>query len=170
MMEFCAMEEISANSIVIYIRYLYGILKQNKLFDKFVFVDPNHIVYSVGSKEERARSLNKRLGQTKPGQLFLAPYNHICVFFFDPLGGDIRLDIKEVVKMALKLFVVNIGKCIRKNPSWQKIVCPKQPGNIECGYYVLRYLREITSNPKSLNYIYFFRGKSTYTRHDIDII
>ncbi|KAK0579540.1 hypothetical protein LWI29_027641 [Acer saccharum] len=59
--EFCAMEEISTNCIVIYIRYLYGILKQNKLLDKFAFVDPNHIAYFVGSKEERARLLNKRL-------------------------------------------------------------------------------------------------------------
>ncbi|KAI9185669.1 hypothetical protein LWI28_009451 [Acer negundo] len=56
---------------------LYCNLHKNKLFDKFAFVDPNHIAYSVGSKEERARLLNKRLGQAKPGQLFLAPYNHI---------------------------------------------------------------------------------------------
>ncbi|KAK1568144.1 hypothetical protein Q3G72_021122 [Acer saccharum] len=34
----------------------------------------------------------------------------------------------------------------RKNLKWSNVNAPIQPGNVECGYYVMRYMKEIIEN------------------------
>ncbi|RVW82878.1 hypothetical protein CK203_038387 [Vitis vinifera] len=41
-------------------------------------------------------------------------------------------------------------KTSKREPTWVKVVCPRQPGSVECGYYVMRYMKEIIANPNQL--------------------
>ena len=43
--------------------------------------------------------------------------------------------------------------------------CPTQPGNIECGFFVLRFMRDIIFNVDGLSVL---QSKEFYTCDDID--
>ncbi|TXG53647.1 hypothetical protein EZV62_018903 [Acer yangbiense] len=49
-----------------------------------------------------------------------------------------------------------------KEVEWKVVKVPKQPGNVECGYYVLRFMKEIVENPAILTEK--FNGKTIYTQ------
>lgn len=31
--------------------------------------------------------------------------------------------------------------------------CPKQPSNVECGYYIMRYMRDFCMDPRPINWL-----------------
>ncbi|CAL2259436.1 unnamed protein product [Prunus armeniaca] len=42
----------------------------------------------------------------------------------------------------------HIGRQGRKAPIWKTLQgTPKQPSSVECGYYVMRFMRDIITNP-----------------------
>ncbi|CAL2238047.1 unnamed protein product [Prunus armeniaca] len=42
----------------------------------------------------------------------------------------------------------HIGKQCRKAPIWKTLQgAPKQPSSVECGYYVMRFMRDIITDP-----------------------
>ncbi|KAL6326020.1 hypothetical protein AAG906_038512 [Vitis piasezkii] len=52
-------------------------------------------------------------------------------------------------------------------------ICPRQPGSVECGYYVMRYMKEIIANPNQLTskvYVipFQFHGRKTYSEMEIN--
>ncbi|KAK1550668.1 hypothetical protein Q3G72_022843 [Acer saccharum] len=49
---------------------------------------------------------------------------------------------------------------------WEVVNAPKQPGKFECGYYVMRFMKEIIENPNILSKK--FNGKERYTQEEID--
>ncbi|KAK9277312.1 hypothetical protein L1049_006852 [Liquidambar formosana] len=52
--------------------------------------------------------------------------------------------------------------------AWPKdLICPKQPNDVECGYYVMRYMKELIEN-QSIPIEENFNGKYTYTPEEID--
>ncbi|XP_073037127.1 uncharacterized protein, partial [Primulina eburnea] len=52
--------------------------------------------------------------------------------------------------MALRLFNSTKGRKGRKRVQWEVIKAPKQPGAKQCGYYVMRFIRQITEEVTTL--------------------
>ncbi|RVW36756.1 hypothetical protein CK203_101552 [Vitis vinifera] len=52
--------------------------------------------------------------------------------------------------MAMRINPPEKQKTSKREPTWVKVVCPRQPGSVECGYYVMRYMKEIIANPNQL--------------------
>ncbi|KAL6279576.1 hypothetical protein ACE6H2_016457 [Prunus campanulata] len=68
------------------------------------------------------------------------------VYFLDPLPGNCVVDEdgKNIVNSALKMYNTHIGRVGRKTPLWKTLPeTPKQPSSVECGYYVMRFMRDI---------------------------
>ncbi|KAL6276824.1 hypothetical protein ACE6H2_020425 [Prunus campanulata] len=113
----------------------------------------------AGSLNERSRVVTNRLQKTDGEQIFLMPYNpgrhwvliivrakKETVYFLDPLPGNqvVEEDGKNIVNSALKMYNTHIGRVGRKAPLWKTLSgTPKQPSSVECGYYVMRFMRDI---------------------------
>ncbi|KAK4841039.1 hypothetical protein QYF36_024227 [Acer negundo] len=76
LMQFCSMKMISIQCITFYMRHLYEMLKDQKLVDMYVLVDPNVIASYISNADDRARNLATRLENTTSEQIFLALYHH----------------------------------------------------------------------------------------------
>ncbi|KAA0051297.1 uncharacterized protein E6C27_scaffold55G00040 [Cucumis melo var. makuwa] len=73
------------------------------------------------------------------------------VYHLDSLRTSSRDDIKYVTNMALTIFQSQKNlKKTRKTTFWKVVKCPLQIGTVECGYYVMRYMREILSKDTSI--------------------
>ncbi|KAL0540314.1 hypothetical protein IC582_024549 [Cucumis melo] len=111
--EFCQMQPISTQCIDAFMFHLYKVMEENGTLGSYKFADAGSV--SVGiSKENRAQILNARLLGTDHRQILMFPYN----------SG--AFDISN-----------------KKKPVWKIIKCPKQGGIVECGYYVMRFMRDI---------------------------
>ncbi|KAB2614989.1 ubiquitin-like-specific protease ESD4 [Pyrus ussuriensis x Pyrus communis] len=181
--QFCSMAEISTVCISIYIRQLWSTLKKNNLDGMFGFVDPGRISQKAGKKEQRSNALALRLQNCKKGQLIFAPYNkgfhwllaiidpyEELVYYMDSLNW-IQIDpgMKNIVELALKMFKAQKGIKGRKNINWKVVKCPLQEGTVECGYYVMKYMKEIVDDP-NCSIITKFKEKATYTQQEIDAL
>ncbi|KAJ1389742.1 Ulp1 protease family, C-terminal catalytic domain [Sesbania bispinosa] len=71
------------------------------------------------------------------------------VYYLDSLGVNIgqRLEMRKMFDNAIKIYRANKGTKVTKikftNIKWMKIKCPIQDNGSDCGYYVLRFMREI---------------------------
>ncbi|XP_021769774.1 uncharacterized protein LOC110734025 [Chenopodium quinoa] len=106
------------------------------------------------------------------GRVFLAPYNvgiHwvLCVidpyndivYFLDPLhnennkgtGNGIGDDLRSIVDRALFGFRSEKGllKKIKMSTKWVQIQCPRQNNGVDCGYYVMRFMKEIIDHKQT---------------------
>ena len=86
------------------------------------------------------------------------------VYFLDPLPGNrvVDEDAKNIVNSAIKIYNSHIGRPGRKAPIWKTLPgTPKQPSSVECGYYVMRFMRDIIMDP-SLEFEKKVRRKFSY--------
>ncbi|XP_031122501.1 uncharacterized protein LOC116025419 [Ipomoea triloba] len=94
----------------------------------------------------------------KNKQFILAPYNQkfhwlllvICIpsrslYVLDPLPCDRIIEIKEILNTAFDSVSTN-GPV-----NWKQCKCPIQPGGVECGYYVMRYMFDIVTKYSSVD-------------------
>ncbi|KAI5323030.1 hypothetical protein L3X38_032102 [Prunus dulcis] len=57
-------------------------------------------------------------------------------------------EAKNIVNSAIKIYNSHIGRAGRKAVIWKTLSgTPKQPSSVECGYYVMRFMREIIMDP-----------------------
>ncbi|GMN64741.1 hypothetical protein TIFTF001_033792 [Ficus carica] len=157
--EFINLQEISANCILVYMRYLEELCRINGQAEKFVFVSPTLILLvridteDVGMRE-RADSLISFLRDAPKSRLYLVPHNRgrhwvlevidpweDLVLYFDPLREKKRDDFTELMNMALTDWKIMTGEGIRRRRDCEtKILnrpCPLQEGSVECGYFIL---------------------------------
>ncbi|KAL4011431.1 hypothetical protein IC575_028490 [Cucumis melo] len=146
--DFTSMRPIATACLDAYIMYLYTRMESARTLNLYKFLDAGSI--SCGSsKEERAQLLTARLLGTDYDQLLLFPYNSGnhwtlvvinltkgAAFWIDPLKNRIDPDVTEVVERSFN--IMN-----KKKPAWRVVKCPKQSGVVECGYYVMRFMRDI---------------------------
>ncbi|CAL2239832.1 unnamed protein product [Prunus armeniaca] len=67
---------------------------------------------------------------------------------------------KNIVNSALKIYNSHIGRPGRKAPIWKTLPgTPKQPSSVECGYYVMRFMRDIIMDPSLEFEKKFAKGK-----------
>ncbi|XP_050113256.1 uncharacterized protein LOC126591563 [Malus sylvestris] len=55
--------------------------------------------------------------------------------------------MKDIVELALKMFKAQKGIKGKKNINSKVVKCPLQEGTVECGYYVMKYMKEIIDDP-----------------------
>ncbi|BBN69985.1 hypothetical protein Prudu_1315S000200, partial [Prunus dulcis] len=137
--QFAGMEEIGATVVAVYMRYLHDVLKQANMCSMVGFIDPATVSANSGTIADRSRLVAARLQKTDGEQIFMMPYNpgrhwillivrakRKTVYFLDPLPGHRVVDeeAKNIVNST-----------------------PKQPSSVECGYYVMRFMRDIIMDP-----------------------
>ncbi|KAA0047394.1 hypothetical protein E6C27_scaffold754G00510 [Cucumis melo var. makuwa] len=150
-------------------------MESSRTLNLYKFVDAGSI--SCGSsKEERAQLLTARLLGTNYDQLLLIPYsfgNHWTLvvinltkgaaFWIDPLKNRIDPDVTEVVERSFN--IMN-----KKKPVWRVVKCPKQSEVVECGYYVMRFMRDIIMSTSTSIIQIMKDSPHAYTQDDIDCI
>uniref|UniRef100_A0A9I9EIG3 Ubiquitin-like protease family profile domain-containing protein n=1 Tax=Cucumis melo TaxID=3656 RepID=A0A9I9EIG3_CUCME len=138
--DFSSMRPIATTCLDAYIMYLYTRMESSSTLNLYKFVDAGSISYG-SSKEECAQLLTARLLGTDYDQLLLIPYN----------SGSF-----------------NIMK--KKKPNWRVMKCPKRSGVVECGYYVMRFMRDIILSTSTFIIDMMKDSPRTYTQDDIDCI
>ncbi|KAA0031799.1 uncharacterized protein E6C27_scaffold848G00410 [Cucumis melo var. makuwa] len=77
--------------------------------------------------------------------------------------------IKENSGVAAKqMWSFNIMN--KKKPAWRVVKCPKQSGVVECGYYVMRFMRDIIMSTSTSIIQIMKDSPRAYTQDDIDCI
>ncbi|XP_073137488.1 uncharacterized protein [Henckelia pumila] len=165
---FYELEPVSANCMVVYIWHLYRKMKSDNKVEKYWFMNPHTIQFvpfvtnldrngKIEHFNERATVLADRLSGSSRNQLVLVPVNvgfhwiltvidpYIeMVYFLNPLSHRNRYeDWKYVVNMSLKLFNSNKERKGKKQEIWEIVKGPRQPDAKQCGYYVMRFMKDI---------------------------
>ncbi|CAL9010845.1 unnamed protein product [Prunus brigantina] len=142
---------------------LFDVLKTTNMVNMVGFVDPTQVSANSGSLTQRSRLLANRLQKTDGEHIFFMPYNpgrhwvllivrpkREIVYFLDPLPRNRVVDdeCKNIVNTAIKMYNSHISRQGRKAPIWKTLQgTPKQPSSVECGYYVMRFMRDIIIDP-----------------------
>ncbi|CAL8991831.1 unnamed protein product [Prunus brigantina] len=161
--QLAGMDEIGATVIAVYMRCLFDNLKAANMLNMVGFIDPTQVSANAGSLTERSRLVANRLQKTDGEQIFMIPYNpgrhwvllivrakKETVYFLDPLPGNRVVDeeAKNMLNSAIKMYNSHIGRQGRKATIWKTLPgTPKQPSSVECGYYVMRFMRDIIMDP-----------------------
>ncbi|GMN64903.1 hypothetical protein TIFTF001_033979 [Ficus carica] len=134
--------------------------------------------------QERAECIVRILRNAPKGKRFLMPYNSSqhwilavidpwddSVMYFNPLGNEPGDDFKDLITTALNDWKLLVGSGIRQRRNWQTLIdtvrCPIQEGYVECGYFVLAYMREITFTVDGLAVL---QMKDFYTDADMSLV
>uniref|UniRef100_A0A803PU07 DUF4218 domain-containing protein n=1 Tax=Cannabis sativa TaxID=3483 RepID=A0A803PU07_CANSA len=143
---FGLLDKIGRPCILLYIRFLYFQLVQRELDHFFRFVEPIWLSNVGSTEEERVEWVSQRMVDSNPGQLWLLPY-HLDVFRYLRTSNT---KAKEVM-----------GKTIK---------CPRQPlGSLQCGFYVLRMMKDFVMNEASMRWLTSnCGGKTSYTKDEIN--
>ncbi|CAL2278346.1 unnamed protein product [Prunus armeniaca] len=184
--QFAGMEEIGATVVALYMRCLYDRLREANMCTMVGFIDPAQVSANAGSLTDRSRIVASRLQKTDGEQIFMMSYNpgrhwvllivrakRETVYFLDPLPGNRVVDEegKNIVNSALKIYNSHIGRPSRKAPIWKTLPgTPKQPSSVECGYYVMRFMRDSIMDPSLEFEKKFAKGKeqAPYPQEAID--
>nr|KAJ0209717.1 hypothetical protein LSAT_V11C400170490 [Lactuca sativa] len=154
------------------------------------FVNPTLISPSMRKGKSKnidnaSRGLADRLSKRKGNDIIFLPYNpgrhwvlgvldmksDTC-YYLDSLScGNFNMQLKQIVDSAMVLYTTQSGSNKRVKLNWVNATCPVQPGSTECGYYMLRFMKEIVEEGiKVLVKDNIGDGKVEYTTADIDEI
>ncbi|KAF4397761.1 hypothetical protein G4B88_025253 [Cannabis sativa] len=167
--EFLAENKIGQGVICCYLSYLYTWLVNNNRQHLWMFVNPNQVAILTTKHDDRVSFLVEIFFSLVNQQQFMVvPWNHgkhwVCailvpqayhVYYLDPLNAPItnRPIILKTIKEAYDTYLMRRSMEIPKNLSIKELVCPHQPSNIECGYYVMRMIKELVQSPNRRDYI-----------------
>ncbi|KAI8563740.1 hypothetical protein RHMOL_Rhmol03G0132300 [Rhododendron molle] len=56
---------------------------------------------------------------------------------------------------------------MRRTIDWKEVECLEQPSTVECGFFVMRFMKDLVADPSMLCRR-DFNGKKTYTQAKID--
>ncbi|VVA33313.1 PREDICTED: ubiquitin-like-specific protease, partial [Prunus dulcis] len=149
--QFAGMEEIGATVVAVYMRYLHDLLKQANMCSMVGFIDPATVSANSGTIADRSRLIF--MMPYNPGRhwiLLIVRAKRETVYFLDPLPGNRVVDeeAKNIVNSAIKIYNSHIARAGRKAVIWKTLSgTPKQPSSVECGYYVMRFMRDIIMDP-----------------------
>ncbi|BBN70422.1 hypothetical protein Prudu_1470S000900 [Prunus dulcis] len=106
------------------------------------FIDPATVSANSGTIADRSRLPSLDLADCRA--------KRETVYFLDPLPGNRVVDEegKNIVNSAIKIYNSHIARAGRKAVIWKTLSgTPKQPSSVECGYYVMRFMRDIIMDP-----------------------
>ncbi|XP_057792617.1 uncharacterized protein LOC131009330 [Salvia miltiorrhiza] len=182
---FCDLEPITGNCIVLYICHLYKRLKDNSALHRCRFVNPFEVSYVPNAPhDERIHALANRLENVSSDQLVIVPCNirkhwiltvvdphKEIIYNLDPISHKhIDDSWKTIVNTAIFIFNAKLGKRGKKQPTWDIIKSPRLPDSVQCGFFVMRYMKEIIEelmrNGRICLHPHF--DNRSYTKEDID--
>ncbi|GMN45080.1 hypothetical protein TIFTF001_014272 [Ficus carica] len=160
------------------------------LDQRFVFISPFLVspvqqnVDRVAYIRERADNIIRIITNIPRGRLVLMPYNSgqhwilavinpwdDSVLYFNPLGNDPGEDFQQLITLALNDWKLLVGRGITKRRNCKTLIqtarCPILQGNVQCGYFVLRFMREITLNVDGLALL---QNKTSYNEADLNLV
>ncbi|KAJ0442203.1 putative Ulp1 peptidase [Helianthus annuus] len=124
-----------------------------------------------------------RLSTRKDNDIILVPYNpgrhwvlavldmktNTCYYLDSLRNSIINPVLRQIIDAAMALYAVQGGTKTRVKVNWVNGKCPYQTGCTECGYYVLKYMKEVVEEGiEILANDNVGRGKTVYTDEDID--
>ncbi|KAL9408941.1 hypothetical protein AB3S75_047346 [Citrus x aurantiifolia] len=93
----------------------------------------------------------------------------MVVHYLNSVRNEISVDIKKIVTVGIQMFLAKKGQQMKKiNLKWNDVKVPMQIGNVECGYYVMRFMKEIIADQSIL--CVKFNEKNTYNEDEINEI
>ncbi|CAI9303092.1 unnamed protein product [Lactuca saligna] len=177
------MDELTGAVIVSYMMVLFNKLKYGSPESDhgICFMNPAVISPStrkVKSKniDDASRGLVDRLSKRKGNDIIFMPYNpgrhwvlgvldmksNTCYYLDSLSSGNFNMQLKQIVDSAMVLYTTQSGSNTR---------CPTQSGSTECGYHMLRFMKEIVEEGiEVLVKDNIGDGKAEYTTADIDEI
>ncbi|KAI3884697.1 hypothetical protein MKX03_016145 [Papaver bracteatum] len=172
----CHMEDLSENCVMAYIKHLYDMLMKKGIQHKYEFINP--VSVSAAKDADLSKIITSRLMNTNCEWVFvpvnsdgahwlLVAINMVAMscYWLDPSGLPTRCNIKPFVTIGLK--GLHKDGVRRSSPIWYNIKCPKQKNSVECGFYVMKFMREIIDDPNMFTRSEPF-PKSTYEQDEID--
>ncbi|KAI3903813.1 hypothetical protein MKW92_016772 [Papaver armeniacum] len=172
----CHMEDLSENCVMAYIKHLHDMLMKKGIQHKYEFINP--VSVSAAKDADLSKIITSRLMNTNCEWVFvpvnsdgahwlLVAINMVAMscYWLDPSGLPTRYNIKPFVTIGLK--GLHKDGVRRSSPIWYNIKCPKQKNSVECGFYVMKFMREIIDDPNMFTRSEPF-PKSTYEQDEID--
>ncbi|CAH9143715.1 unnamed protein product [Cuscuta epithymum] len=103
----------------------------------------------------RSRYIADLLAVGLLGQITLIPYNTCnhwvlvaiditawTVYYLDSIGEKPSEDLSLIVNQGVKIHHASVSKK-RLSLNWVTVMCPKQTGSMECGYFLMKYMSDI---------------------------
>ncbi|CAL2247057.1 unnamed protein product [Prunus armeniaca] len=151
---FASMVEIGAIVIAVYMRYLFDYLKLANMVNLVGLMDPGQVSSESGTLSHRSKHLSESLKKADGDQFYLVPYNpgpaKETVYYMNSLPNrSVDKDMRNIVNTSIKMYNSHTGKqSSRKSLIWKNLQgTPRHPTNVECGYYVMRFMRDIINDP-----------------------
>ncbi|KAF4391068.1 hypothetical protein F8388_024900 [Cannabis sativa] len=163
------------------LKFLYFQLVQRELDHFFRFVEPIWLSNVGSTEEERVEWVSQRMVDSNPGQLWLLPYHldehwmliiidfdHQICYYLDSLANLPPDAIKSLISRVFRYLRTSNTKA--KEVMWKTIKCPRQPlGSLQCGFYVLRMMKDFVMNEASMRWLTSnCGGKTSYTKDEIN--
>ncbi|KAK9076248.1 hypothetical protein SSX86_004581 [Deinandra increscens subsp. villosa] len=185
------MDEVSGAVVTSYTMYLYEQIKNGPKRDHGIcFMTPTATMQSdrkAKSKnvDDSSRSVADRLSTRKDNDIILLPYNSgrhwvlgvldmktaTCYYLDSLKPRTVDMQFRKIIDAAMGLYVVQSGSKRIAKINWVNSRCPCQPGSTECGYYVLRFMKEIVEEGIEVLVNNNIGGtKNEYTDDDLDAI
>ncbi|KAF4391533.1 hypothetical protein F8388_008937 [Cannabis sativa] len=165
------MKRVGVACIVFYISTLFSFISSNLSLDS--------------CQAQNAMTMADRMDGTEAGQFWLLSVNtedhwmlaiidvlrETC-YCLDSIGLPPPNKIKSLMAMTFDYYNASSNRQPKKSCiTWKSIKCPQQISDFECGYYLMRYMREFCMNSRPINWLTTqWNGKKTYTKQEIDKI
>ncbi|KAK9057621.1 hypothetical protein SSX86_022457 [Deinandra increscens subsp. villosa] len=158
-----SMDELSGTVVTTYTMYLYEQIKNGSKGDHGIcFMTPTATMQherkaKARNVDDSSRLVAERLSKRNDNHIILLPYNpgrhwvlgvldmkkNTC-YYLDSIGPmSVDVQFKHIVDAAIGLYNVQSGSKKMIKLKWVNSKCPIQPGSTECGYYVLKFMKEI---------------------------
>ncbi|MFS7998053.1 putative Ulp1 protease family catalytic domain, papain-like cysteine peptidase superfamily [Helianthus anomalus] len=162
--------ELTGAVITSYLMFLYEQIKKEQIHDRGIcFMNPSVILRADQRKpkpkpkpkpkhiEDASRAVADRLYKRKGNDIILLPYNPgnhwllavlnlktTTCYYLDSLRlRSVDEQLRQIIDTAMAVYASESGANIRVKLVWINARCPRQPGGTECGYYVMKFMKEI---------------------------
>ncbi|KAI5426524.1 hypothetical protein KIW84_032093 [Lathyrus oleraceus] len=159
-------EELGIAVIHTYIWYMYDtLMRGTELCNRFNFIAASRINTTFITKNPTSvkNELVDRFmaaGDNTTPSLYFLPFNsgngghwvlvamdlsRLMVYYLDSLSGDWSKypSMKKTIDTAILKFRSKKNYRNRKDITWVRVQCPQQNNSIDCGFFVLRFMRDI---------------------------
>ncbi|XP_076916954.1 uncharacterized protein LOC143576826 [Bidens hawaiensis] len=135
--------------------------------------------------DDSSKIIAERLTKRNNNDIIIVPYNPgnhwvltvldikttTCYYldFLRPI--DVNSQLRQIIDAAMIMYAVKTGANMLIKVNWVNNKCPTQPGSIECGYYILNFMKEIVRDGLDIlvnNNV--GGGKEVYTDADLDAV
>ncbi|KAL6316624.1 hypothetical protein AAG906_018879 [Vitis piasezkii] len=130
-------KELTMNCICFYIWRLHEHLDET-LQEKIIFIHPGMV--------SKAGTIAPQIEKEFHWVLAVIDLKSQIVYYLDSQLQQPYQDIKDIVNMGFRIFVSQKKKGSKKELKWMVVEGPKQLDGVMCGYFVMRYMRDIIAN------------------------